>query len=79
MTHSSQASGAPWSLERLIPVVTRHAKQLHRKQLRSYFNATNADLGLYIDRPESLASAELSTGVHLCGGTGHVCLPSDAK
>lgn len=36
MTHSSQASGAPWSLERLIPVVTRHAKQLHRKQLRSY-------------------------------------------
>ncbi|MCP2326959.1 hypothetical protein HDA40_005466 [Hamadaea flava] len=38
----------------------RWPNENYRAALRTYFNATNADLGLYIDRPESPASAEPS-------------------
>jgi hypothetical protein len=38
----------------------RWPNENYRAALRAFFNATNAELGLYIDRPESLASDELS-------------------
>lgn len=42
----------------------RWPNENYRAALRAFFNTTNADLGLYIDRPESPTSAEPSPAGH---------------